>query len=285
MSELGDRILNSSDGDREDAITCYLAGGALDKLANLWLQELPEYESELLESDATRVSSPSEARLHVLTNFVEKISTYKFYSKKDGAITGPLVDSISKALLEFVNLVAGSGEFDLAQKVLQLLPNELAGVEKERILKATGKDVKVQTPPSHLQKLRLLAKKPPNNPQLLNPDHNIQLHSTPDYCKPKLLQLLSLNQQDSNMVPPRCHNKFQRLFLNKVTLLLLLLLLRCRTKPLCKVEPIRTYKHLQGCLSCGYSCCVESVWRNTCTTPTRCIIHPKKQQTANRWME
>lgn len=143
MSELGDRILNSSDGDREDAITCYLAGGALDKLANLWLQELPEYESELLESDATRVSSPSEARLHVLTNFVEKISTYKFYSKKDGAITGPLVDSISKALLEFVNLVAGSGEFDLAQKVLQLLPNELAGVEKERILKATGKDVKV----------------------------------------------------------------------------------------------------------------------------------------------
>ncbi|KAI5958419.1 SEC31 [Candida margitis] len=141
LSELGDRILNSSDGKREDAITCYLAGGALDKLANLWLQELPEYESELLHSDAKEISSPSEARLHVLTNFVEKIATYKFYSKNDGTITGPSAEPISKALLEFVNLVSGSGEFELAEKVLQLLPSELAGVEKERILKATGKDV------------------------------------------------------------------------------------------------------------------------------------------------
>ncbi|CCG21209.1 Pga63 protein [Candida orthopsilosis Co 90-125] len=142
MSELGDRILNANDGNREDAITCYLAGGALDKLANLWLQELPEYESELLKSDATKVSSPSEARLHVLTNFVEKVATYKYLSKIGGAIAGPSVEPISKALLEFVNLVTGSGEFELAEKVLQLLPNELASVEKERILKATGKAVK-----------------------------------------------------------------------------------------------------------------------------------------------
>ncbi|KAI5958107.1 SEC31 [Candida theae] len=141
MSELGDRILSANDGDREDAITCYLAGGALNKLANLWLQELPEYESELLKSDASKVSSPSEARLHVLTNFVEKIATYKFYSKIDGAIVGPSAEAISRALLEYANLVAGSGEFELAEKVLQLLPNELAGVEKERIVKATGKDI------------------------------------------------------------------------------------------------------------------------------------------------
>ena len=38
MSELGDRILKAKDGKRNDAVVCYLAGGALDKISNLWLQ-------------------------------------------------------------------------------------------------------------------------------------------------------------------------------------------------------------------------------------------------------
>ncbi|KAG5417427.1 SEC31 [Candida metapsilosis] len=169
MSELGDRILSASDGNREDAITCYLAGGALDKLAHLWLQELPEYELELLKSDNAKVSSPSEARLHVLTNFVEKVATYKFFSKKEGAFTGPSAEPISKALLEFVNLVAGSGEFDLAEKVLLMLPGELAGVEKERILKATGKSAqpKVTTTANKLSsRATTIEQKAPRQPSV-----------------------------------------------------------------------------------------------------------------------
>ncbi|KAI5951687.1 SEC31 [Candida jiufengensis] len=141
MSELGDRLLEADKKNRDNAITCYLAGSALDKIANLWLQELPDLESDLLKSDTKDISTPSEARLQALTNFVEKIATYRHYSKTEGIISGPLVEPISKAILEFVNLVAGTGEFDLADKFLQLLPSEFAGVEKERILKATGKDV------------------------------------------------------------------------------------------------------------------------------------------------
>lgn len=141
MSELGDRILKAKDGKRNDAVVCYLAGGALDKISNLWLQELPDYESELLSLKSEEITSPSDARLQALTNFVEKVATYRYITKSTGEFSGPMVEPLAKAILEFVNLVAGSGDFDLANKFLQLLPSEFSGTEKERILKATSKAV------------------------------------------------------------------------------------------------------------------------------------------------
>lgn len=145
LSELGDRILQSKGGKRNDAVICYLAGGALDKIANVWLKELPDYETELLNLKTEDVTSPSDARLQALTNFVEKLATYRYITKSTGEITGPMVEHLSKPILEFVNLVAGTGDFELASKFLQLLPSEFAGTEKERILKAASKDVKPAT--------------------------------------------------------------------------------------------------------------------------------------------
>lgn len=142
ISELGDRILHHDKSARDEAITCYIAGGALDKIANLWLQELPQYEADLLKTDDKNISSPSEARLQALTSFVEKIETFKYYAKLGSVLSGPLVEPISKTILEFVNLISGAGEFELANKLLMLLPGDIAGVEKERISKATGKDTK-----------------------------------------------------------------------------------------------------------------------------------------------
>ncbi|CAI5757311.1 unnamed protein product [Candida verbasci] len=139
MTELGDRILQSDKKgkSRDDAITCYLAGGALDKIANVWLKELPDYEEKLLKDDDS-ITSFSDARLQSLTNFVEKIATYRYITKTTSEISGPSAEPISKAILEFVNLIAGAGEFDLANKFLQLIPSEFGSNEKERILKATG---------------------------------------------------------------------------------------------------------------------------------------------------
>ncbi|KAG7662365.1 SEC31 [[Candida] subhashii] len=146
MSELGDRILHSGGGRRDDAILCYLAGNALDKIAAVWLKELPEYETELLRSGTPDVTSPSDARLQALTNFVEKIATYRHLTNSTGEISGPVVEPVSKAIVEFSNLVAGSGEFELAQKFLQIIPSEFAGSEKERIRKATGTVSKSRVP-------------------------------------------------------------------------------------------------------------------------------------------
>ncbi|EMG45527.1 Protein transport protein SEC31, partial [Candida maltosa Xu316] len=170
MSELGDRILHAKDGKRNDAVTCYLAGHALDKIANLWLKELPEYESELLNLKTEDITSPSDARLQALTNFVEKVATYRFITKSTGEFSGPIVEPLSKPILEFVNLVAGAGEFDLASKFLQLLPSEFAGPEKERILKATNspaaattttKEIKSATQAGHGKSSSISRRVPP----------------------------------------------------------------------------------------------------------------------------
>lgn len=141
ITELGDRILESKTvaDSRDTAIRCYLAGNALDKIASIWLKELPALEAHLLESDnAENVSSPSEARLIALTNFVLKIAAYRSISNISGEISGPSAEPISKAIVEYTNLVAGNGEFELANIFLQLLPSDLAGTEKDRINKATG---------------------------------------------------------------------------------------------------------------------------------------------------
>jgi protein transport protein SEC31 len=141
ITELGDRLLNSKDGEnqRDNAITCYLAGSALNQISSIWLKELPDFEAKLLKSKSASISTPSEARLATLTNFVQKVSTYRSIAKETGVLSGPAAEQISRAILEYCNLIAGSGEFELAQKFLSILPTEFAKIEKDRISKATGK--------------------------------------------------------------------------------------------------------------------------------------------------
>lgn len=139
--ELGDKILESDPNQRDNAIVCYLSGNALDKVGSIWLKELPAYEENLLKSDKhDSIATPSDARFASLSNFVEKLSAYKSISNISGLLSGPSIEPIAKAVLEYANLVASDGQFDLAASFLALLPNDLEGLktEKERIAKATG---------------------------------------------------------------------------------------------------------------------------------------------------
>lgn len=138
--ELGDRVLAASPDKRNDAILCYLAGDALEKVGAIWLKELPDYEKNLLKENDD-VKTPSDARLGAVTNFVEKLSAYKSVAKLPGSLSGPGAEAIAKIVLEFSNLLATSGSFELAQKFLDILPEDLEGLklEKERLAKATGK--------------------------------------------------------------------------------------------------------------------------------------------------
>lgn len=137
---LGDRILEAREAHREDAITCYLAGDALDKVAAIWLKELPSFEAAVLKSGNSTVSSPSDARFVALNNFMEKITAYRAISKINGEFSGPAIEPTCLAVLEYANLVAGYGQFELADRFLALLPGDFAGLklEKERISKASG---------------------------------------------------------------------------------------------------------------------------------------------------
>ncbi|WEJ96370.1 protein transport protein S31 [Yamadazyma tenuis] len=142
ITELGDRVLKQDSSNRDDAILCYLSGGALDKIASIWLQELPAYETKLLEGkDRTDITTPFDAHFESLNNFAEKIAAYRAISKVTGALSGPSIEPICKTILEYSNLLANYGEFEVADKFSKLLPDEFDGFKayKDRISKATNK--------------------------------------------------------------------------------------------------------------------------------------------------
>ncbi|KAK6465523.1 component of the COPII coat of ER-golgi vesicles [Scheffersomyces coipomensis] len=177
IAELGDRILeqNTSKEQRDNAILCYLAGNAVDKIASIWLKELPEYETKILSADNKNISSPSEARFASLTNYAQKIAAYRSISKISGEISGPSAELIAKAILEFSNLASGYGQFDLAEKFLEILPTEFSGTEKERISKATGTAAAAASITSNLKKVRSPGPKPYSR---LNSAANVNGHDS-----------------------------------------------------------------------------------------------------------
>lgn len=136
ITELGDRVLAT--GSRINALQCYFAGGAIDRIAKIWIEELPQFEEELLSSQDGSITTPSDARFTSLNNFVEKLSAYRSVANFSGVFSGPNLLAISRVIIEYSSVVAGDGQFNLANKFLDLLPPEIVAKEKERISKASG---------------------------------------------------------------------------------------------------------------------------------------------------
>lgn len=135
--ELGDRVLASQNSReaRDNALYCYLAGSALDKVASIWLQELPLLEQELLSTPNNDVSNLYDAHYQALNIFTQKIAVYRSILHISGPITGNSVDSMCKAICDFALMTSSTGNFELASHLIALLPEDFSGVkaEKERI--------------------------------------------------------------------------------------------------------------------------------------------------------
>ncbi|AAS52010.2 ADR090Wp [Eremothecium gossypii ATCC 10895] len=134
LIRLGDRLLQA--GQRQNAVTLYLAGQSLDKVASVWLRELPALESEMRSHKNTL----NEAHLEALTEFVERFTVLSAYINEDGGAKLTNEELVSK-FLEFVSMASSSGDFELALKFLENLPgdNEQVKTEKQRVLIASGK--------------------------------------------------------------------------------------------------------------------------------------------------
>lgn len=134
--KLGDRILAEDPiKNRNDAIKIYINANALEKIAIIWIQELKELEAKLLSINK---SSPYDAHLDSLTEFIEKFSAYRSVLK----FNAPVIQSekLLSVILEYTTIISTSGQFELANKFLSLLSDEIAEVklEKARIAKASG---------------------------------------------------------------------------------------------------------------------------------------------------
>ncbi|KAH3680954.1 hypothetical protein WICMUC_000097 [Wickerhamomyces mucosus] len=135
--KLGDRILSKDPiKNRNDAILTYINAKSLDKVANIWVDELKSIESKILETNSK--SSLYDAHFDSLNEFVEKFSAYRSILNLDSPIehSSPVLSII----LQYTSIISTSGQFELAKKFLSLLPDSIPAVklEKERIDKALG---------------------------------------------------------------------------------------------------------------------------------------------------
>ncbi|KAK9238451.1 hypothetical protein V1525DRAFT_358354 [Lipomyces kononenkoae] len=139
---------------RQSAALCFLAGSKLEKVIDIWIEELAEAEKEALKS-ATGEISPFGIHIQSLQDFIEKVTVFRNAVKytdagerSDGSDDwklGPLYE----AYREYANIVASQGFLDLAHKYLMLLPTQypLASLEKERVAKAGTKSAATATAP------------------------------------------------------------------------------------------------------------------------------------------
>lgn len=146
---LGDRIeeqINDATSvDRKDASLCYLAGSKLEKVVAIWLQELKEHE----EAGASEPDASSVFSLHArgLQDFIEKVTIFrKVVNFQDDELSKNgdwKLEALYNKYLEYADIVAGSGQLDVAQKYLDLLPANYpgAGIARSRIQQARKKSV------------------------------------------------------------------------------------------------------------------------------------------------
>ncbi|KAL7270887.1 protein transport protein S31 [Rhizina undulata] len=152
---LGDRLedeLRKGEDNRElrkNAAFCYLAGSKLEKVVNIWIEELKEGEKAGLEE----TSGDSIFGVHVrsLQNFIEKVTIFreavKFVDDEKGLSSGWKLNALYEKYCEYADVVASHGQLDIAAKYLDLLPLEYpaATVARNRVKEASGKGAPVAT--------------------------------------------------------------------------------------------------------------------------------------------
>ncbi|KAL2131971.1 hypothetical protein VTI74DRAFT_4398 [Chaetomium olivicolor] len=180
---LGDRIYES--GSRKDASFCYLVGSKLEKVVDIWIAELQEAE----QAGLREATNDSNFSIHArsLQQFIEKVTVFrhvtKFTDNEKDLNEGWKLASLYDKYTEYADIVAAHGQLAVAQRYLDLLPNNYpaAEVARNRVKLATQKAVPqvaqrqpVPTPPAASRGAAPVGYQPPASippvgPSPLNP--------------------------------------------------------------------------------------------------------------------
>ncbi|KAH8903962.1 WD domain-containing protein [Coniochaeta sp. PMI_546] len=138
---LGDRILET--GSRKDASFCYLVGSKLEKVVDIWISELEESEQAGMKDSNNDSTFSVHARS--LQRFIEKVTVFrhvtKFADSEKGLSSGWKLGALYDKYTEYADIVAAHGQLGIAQKYLDLLPDQYPAAElaRERVRRATKK--------------------------------------------------------------------------------------------------------------------------------------------------
>ncbi|KAK4981687.1 protein transport protein S31, partial [Elasticomyces elasticus] len=147
---LGDRLEESMTNDvdsgtlRRDASFCYLAGSKLEKVVNIWVQELQEKEQAGLEASGGDSSFSVHARS--LQDFIEKVTVFrKVVNFQDAEIRQPVpqwkLAPLYAKYIDFAGILSAHGKPEVAERYLNLLPPKYptADDSQARVRQATRK--------------------------------------------------------------------------------------------------------------------------------------------------
>lgn len=153
---------------RKHATLCYLAAGRLEKVVNIWVEEMAE-EEESADANAKGVSRYT-VHAEALQSFIEKVTIFRAAVNyvdtemeqpttsevvaKTGARMYKLA-SLYDRYFEYADLLVTQGLVDLAVKYLALTPKDYKGTDdkesvfevgRQRLLVAAGQEASTQRP-------------------------------------------------------------------------------------------------------------------------------------------
>ncbi|KAI0654852.1 hypothetical protein C8Q70DRAFT_924945 [Cubamyces menziesii] len=144
---------------RRHATLTYLAAGRLERLVNIWIEELVEDEKRLVADEEHLDGSLYTAHAYALQTFIEKVTVFRKaidYVDEDLNIKAPIDESTVRAYklsglydryFEYADLLAAQGLIKEAVAFLKLVPTEYHGasgslydftVGRDRLLKAAN---------------------------------------------------------------------------------------------------------------------------------------------------
>ncbi|KAF9235609.1 hypothetical protein BU15DRAFT_89522 [Melanogaster broomeanus] len=150
---------------RKTATLTYLAAGSLERLLNIWTEELAEEEAyRTTASDAFESTSRYAAHAHALQTFIEKVAVFRGAIKYiDGALSMPATDAdgatktyklaaLYDRYFEYAQMLAAQGLVKEAIEYLKLTPERYTGsaldfaAVRERLIVASGEAPAASTP-------------------------------------------------------------------------------------------------------------------------------------------
>lgn len=145
---LGDRLdeqmrAGNDNVSRKDASFCYIAGSKLEKVVNIWVEELEEKE----QNGQTKGAGDSSFSIHsqALQDLIEKVTVFRevtnFQDSEKRKTSDWKLASLYDKYIEYADVVASHGQISVADRYLNLLPEQypLAEMARNRVREATRK--------------------------------------------------------------------------------------------------------------------------------------------------
>ena len=144
---------------RKNATLTYLAAARLERLVNIWIDQLAEEEEAFTADESHADRSHYSAHAHALQSFIEKVTVFRAATKYDdadlaqtnGGVKTFKLASLYDRYLEYAELLTTQGLVKEAISFLTLTPADYKGsnsvdftAERERLMAASRK----ATPPS-----------------------------------------------------------------------------------------------------------------------------------------